>query len=78
MKPKWEGPFEITEVLGPVTNRLKLPTSWRIHDVFHAVLLRPYKENEVYGENFTQPPPEVVEGEEVYEVESILKHRRRG
>ena len=42
------------------------------------MLLRPYKENEVYGENFTQPPPEVVEGEEVYEVELILKHRRRG
>ena len=78
MKPKWEGPFEITEVLGPVTYQLKLPTSWRIHDVFHAVLLRPYKENEVYGENFTQPPPKVVEGEEVYKVESILKHRRRG
>ena len=78
MKPKREGPFEITEVLGPVTYRLKLPASWRIHDVFHAVSLRPYKENEVYGENFTQPPPEIVEGEEVYEVESILKHRRRG
>jgi hypothetical protein len=28
MKPKREGPFEITEVLGPVTYRLKLPTSW--------------------------------------------------
>ena len=78
MKPKLEGPFEITEVLGPVTYRLKLPASWRIHDVFHAVLSRRYKENEIYGENFTQPPPEVVEGEEVYEVESILKHRRRG
>ena len=78
MKPKQEGPFEITEVLGPVTYRLKLPASWRIHDVFHAVLLRHYKENKVYGKNFTQPPPEIVEGEEVYEVESILKHRRRG
>ena len=77
MKPKREGPFEITEVLGPVTYQLKLPVSWQIHDVFHAALLQPYKENETYGENFTQPPPEVV-GEEVYEVESILKHRRRG
>ena len=28
MKPKREGPFFITEVLGPVTYRLKLPTSW--------------------------------------------------
>ena len=37
--PKWEGPFEIEEVLGPVTYRLKLPLSWKIHNVFHAVLL---------------------------------------
>jgi hypothetical protein len=28
MKPKREGPFKITEVLGPVNYRLKLPTSW--------------------------------------------------
>ena len=27
MKPKREGPFTITEVLGPVTYRLQLPTS---------------------------------------------------
>ena len=27
MSPKHEGPFEIEEVLGPVTYRLKLPTS---------------------------------------------------
>ena len=74
MKPKREGPFSITEVLGPVTYRLRLPPSWRIHDVFHATLLRPYKENEVYGKNFTEPPPELIEGEEVYEVESILNH----
>ena len=40
MKPKWEGPFVITKVLGPVTYRLKLPTSWRIHNVFHAMLLK--------------------------------------
>jgi hypothetical protein len=78
MSPKREGPFEIEEVLGPLTYRLKLPKSWKIHNVFHAVLLRPYIENEIHGNNFPRPPPELLEGEEVYEVESILKHRRRG
>jgi transposase InsO family protein len=78
MKPRREGPFIITEVLGPVTYRLKLPLTWRIHNVFHATLLRPYKQNEVYGENFTEPPPQLLEGEEVYEVETILNHRKRG
>src|SRR6202044_2185450 len=58
MKPKREGPFEITEVLGTVTYQLRLPVSWRIHNVFHAALLRPYKQNDVHGENYTRPPPE--------------------
>jgi hypothetical protein len=51
-----------------VTGNLPIET-WRIHQVFHAALLRPYRENEVYGENYIQPPPDVKEGEEVYEVE---------
>ena len=46
--------------------------------MFHAVLLKPYQENEVYGENFATPPPDIVDGEEVYQVETILKHRRQG
>ena len=50
--PKREGPFEINEVLGPVTYRLKLPKTWKIHDVFHAILLRPYIETKVHGGNF--------------------------
>ena len=62
MKPKREEPFVITEVWGPVTYRLLLPASWRIHNVFHATLLRKYKENEVYGENFMEPPPELEIG----------------
>jgi hypothetical protein len=74
MAPKREGPFEIKEVLGPVTYRLKLPTTWKIHTVFHAVLLKPYVETEVHGENFSRPIPDILDGEEVYNVEKILKH----
>jgi hypothetical protein len=50
MAPKREGPFKIEEVLGPVTYRLKLPTTWMIHN---AVLLKPYVKTEVHGENFS-------------------------
>jgi hypothetical protein len=76
--PKWEGPFKINEVLGPVTYWLKLPELWKIHNVFHATLLWPYIENEVYGNNYPRPLPKLLEGEEVYEVKTIFKHRRRG
>ena len=78
MAPKQEGPFEIEEVLGLVTYQLKLPESWRIHKVFHATLLCPYKENDVYEESYPPPLPDIENGEEVYEVEWVLKHRRRG
>jgi hypothetical protein len=53
MAPKQEGPFEVEEVLGPVTYRLKLPTTWKIHNIFHAMLFKPYVETEVHGENFS-------------------------
>ena len=78
LAPKREGPFEITEVLNTLNDRLLLPKNWRIHLVFHASLLSPYKENNVHGENFPEPPPELVEGEPEYEVESIISHQNRG
>ena len=78
MTLKCEGPFEIKEVLGPVTYRLKISNAWKIHNVFHAVLLKPYQENNIYGKNFPAPPPEIINGEEVYQIETIPKHRKRG
>src|SRR5271163_2137008 len=68
LAPKREGPFKITEVLNTLNYRLLLPKNWRIHPVFHASLLSPYKENNVHGENFPEPPPELVEGEPEYEI----------
>jgi hypothetical protein len=78
MAPRREGPFKILEVLGPLTYKLELPKSWHIHNTFHAVLLMPYVETEVHGPNFTQPPPEIENDEERYEIETILRHRKRG
>ena len=67
MAPKREGPFEIMDVLGPLTYRLHLPEMWKIHNVFHTLLLRRYRENEIYGTNYEQPPAELDhEGQEVH------------
>ena len=76
MAPKCEGPFQISEVLRPVTYQLDLPPTWQIHNVFHAVLLMPYIENEVHGPNFLQPPPDIKNDEEQWEIEAILNHRQ--
>jgi Chromo (CHRromatin Organisation MOdifier) domain len=56
---------------------LKLPNSWKIHNIFYAALLRPYVKNEVYGNNYPRLLPELLEGQEVYKVETILKHQQR-
>ena len=73
--PKWEGPFTITKVLSPIVYQLRLPRTWKIHPVFHASLLSPYPENEVHGKNFPVPPPDLINGEEEYEIEKIIRHR---
>lgn len=74
---KREGPFTITEVIGPVNYKLRLPPKWTIRNIFHASLLTPYKENEVHGENFIQPPADLIDGEQEWEIERILSHRGR-
>lgn len=76
--PKREGPFTIEKVLSPLSYRLKLPITWKIHPVFHASLLSPYKETETYGPAFSQPPPDTIDGEEEYEIEAIVAHRGKG
>ena len=75
LKQKKTGPFTITEVIGPLTYRLKLPKTWKIHPVFHAALLSRYQETEAHGPSHTDPPPDLIEGEEEYEVEEIRGHR---
>jgi hypothetical protein len=72
LAPKRYGPFTITHVISPVVYRLELPGHWKIHNVFHSSLLTPYRETMEHGENFTQPPPELVEGEEEYVVDWIM------
>ena len=46
--------------------------------MFHANLLTPYKEMELYGPNFTWPPLDLINGEPEYKVEKILDKKPRG
>ena len=71
---KHHGPFTITKQISPVMYKLQLPPAWTIHDVFHASLLTPYRMTEQKGTNYLRPPPELVDGEEEFEVENVLGH----
>ena len=69
------GPFEITRILSPLTYQLKLLHTWKIHNIFHASLLSPYCSTEAHGPSFLEPPPDVIDNKEEYEVEAILSHK---
>ena len=73
--PKQYGPFKVLEAVRHVNFHLELPAHWKIHNIFHAKLLHPYKETTEYGENFMEPPPDLIEGVAEWEVEKILDMR---
>jgi hypothetical protein len=75
LAPRRYGPFPISAIINPVTFRLSLPPTWKIHPVFHASLLSPYRETPEHGPNFTRPPPELIDGEEEFVIEEIIDSR---
>jgi hypothetical protein len=78
LAPQQYGPFKIIKIISPVAVQLKLPVQWSIHPVFHTSLITPYTETPLHGPNFTRPPPDLIDGEEEYEVEQICAHWRKG
>ncbi|CAJ0958854.1 unnamed protein product [Ranitomeya imitator] len=72
-KPRFIGPYKISEVINPVSFRLALPASFAIHNVFHRSLLRRYVAPVV--PSVDPPAPVLVEGELEYVVEKILDSR---
>ena len=75
LAPWCYGPFKITKVMSLVAYHLELPVQWNIHPVFHTSLLTPYIKTNSHSPNFSQLPPDLIKGENEYEVETIRKHR---
>ncbi|KAG8386598.1 hypothetical protein BUALT_Bualt03G0164900 [Buddleja alternifolia] len=79
---KYEGPYPVVAKVGKVSYRLDLPSTLKIHPVFHVSMLRPYQEDEEdpsRGESHRAPP--VVTKSFDKEIEEVLSHkvvRRRG
>ncbi|CAI5480573.1 unnamed protein product [Closterium sp. Yama58-4] len=73
---QWEKDLAVT----PVTFRLRLPDTWKLHNAFHVQLLKPYKDpnQQFQGRQLPPPPPVLVQDEPEYEIERVLTHRRRG
>ncbi len=78
LSPQRYRPFEITKKLSHVVYQLCILQQWKIHNVFHASLLTPYKEMEEHRPNYHKPPPDVIKGELEWEVEQIIGARHFG
>src|SRR5229473_426311 len=72
LAPQHHRPFKITSIIQGTSCKLELPPSWKIHPVFHALLLSPYQETSTHGPNFTWPSPDLIDGDAHYKVEKVL------
>lgn len=70
--------FTLLEQRSPVTFLVDLPPSYNIHNIFHVDLFRHYRESPLAFVRRTPAPtpPVVIEGNEEYEVECILRYRK--
>lgn len=68
------GPFSVVEKINPVAYKLQLPSSMRIHPVFHISLLKPFVAR--IGAS-TSEQPFHVEADVPRRPEAILRKRRR-
>jgi len=63
-------PYKIVKIISSNAVKLKLPASFKIHDVINVSCIRPYCPPAA-GQSTIPPEPVVIEGTPKYEVEEI-------
>ena len=71
-KPKYVGPFPIFRMVHENACELEMPEAMSIHPMVNVSQVKKYHSS------LQGPPPIEIDGEDEYEVESILDHRISG
>jgi transposase InsO family protein len=71
------GPFPILEKVGGLAYKLQLPDDWRIHPVISVAQLELAK-TDPFDRTTSPPPPVEVDGEEQWEIETVIRAENRG
>ena len=74
LHPAFCGPFSVKRVIKNVACELELPKEMgKTHPVFHNSLLKPFYSSDRH----VQPPPPLLVEEDIFQVDTVLKHRKR-
>lgn len=75
LAPRYIGPFKILRKINPVSYRLLLPRSMRIHPTFHVSKLKPVVCSSFSPPSKPIPRPRIIEGRPAYTVRRLLDSR---
>ncbi|MCO5576503.1 hypothetical protein L7F22_030313 [Adiantum nelumboides] len=70
---RYYGPFQITKQINDISFRLRLPDTWKIHNVFHVNLWKKKTFGDVPDDGEPDEQPEVEANEEILVPEQELK-----
>ena len=70
------GPFEVIDIISPTTYKLRLPDSFRGHNVFNLQHLTKYHRSTDKERPNIANPPDILPSMEEYEVDQIVGERK--
>ena len=73
---RYYGPFQVLKPINELPDELRIPSTWLIHNAFHASLLKSYK-GELPANPIIEEPPKFEGQGEILQPESILYNMKR-
>jgi hypothetical protein len=78
LEPKKYKPIKIIQKIGQATYKVKLPSGWRIHNVFNEILLSPYYPLKFPRQReYSFPSPNIINNKDEFKVEEIQAHQEQ-